>query len=84
MRARPIITRARDPALHRARTCRYKKRYKRQWLAEQDAHRVSGQTGGYIVAYPCRYCNGWHIGHIVRSDRDERSRVPAAGKAYAD
>lgn len=72
MLRREVITRARDPARHRARTCREKKRYRRRWLAEVDAKRASGQSGGMIVAYACRYCRGWHIGHLVRSNHHER------------
>lgn len=65
-----IRDRAHDPARHRARTCRGKKRYKRKSLAEDAAHWSSGRSGGdFIVAYLCRYCQGWHIGHIRKAER---------------
>lgn len=59
--------RASDPARHRARTCRHKRRYCRRWQAEEQARVSSAQSGGQIIAYSCRYCKGWHLGHIWRN-----------------
>lgn len=46
------------------RTCGTKVNHKFQRLAERAAARVNLQySKSRIVAYPCPYCGGWHIGN---------------------
>lgn len=47
----------------RAASCVGKRAY--GWLAAiEAAARIRRQTGDELVAYRCRYCRAWHIGHV--------------------
>jgi hypothetical protein len=44
-------------------SCLCKTAYYREGRARIAAARASKRTGEEIVAYRCRYCSQWHIGH---------------------
>jgi len=63
-----------------------KRRRKRQHdgkdkLTKEDAfvtmHRIAFETGHWISAYPCEFCEWWHVGNIQK--RIEVERVEAQG-----
>lgn len=47
----------------RRKACTGKVRYDNANAAQQAAHSACRNTGGWIVAYGCKFCGGHHIGH---------------------
>ncbi|MDP9068021.1 MAG: hypothetical protein M3N53_06710 [Actinomycetota bacterium] len=49
----------------RARSCETKRRYETSSEAEATAAHRREESGELdLDIYPCRFCNGWHIGHV--------------------
>lgn len=46
----------------RASMCGAKTRYTSRHAAARGV-RFLRERGADVHAYPCRYCNGWHVGH---------------------
>lgn len=51
--------------------CEGKKRYGRA-AAVHSAKVRTRECGEQIHAYPCRFCNHWHIGHLTFKPYDRR------------
>lgn len=48
----------------RAKSCESKRRYATSSEAESTARHRREESGELdLDIYPCRFCNGWHIGH---------------------
>jgi|GEM_PF-4438523 len=47
----------------RGRSCGEKRRFRDEREASEAAYLVRIQTGEQLVAYQCRFCKRWHIGH---------------------
>ena len=48
----------------RARACGKKRRFPSRDAATHEAERLEREAGGIrLVAYRCRYCDRWHVGH---------------------
>lgn len=45
------------------RVCERKHVYRNQTEAKESAEHSSVASGEAIVAYKCRFCSCWHIGH---------------------
>ncbi|RKY28446.1 MAG: hypothetical protein DRP83_00670 [Planctomycetota bacterium] len=43
-------------------SCTRKVRYVHRESADQAARLMGKKLGRRMVAYPCRYCDGWHVG----------------------
>lgn len=43
-------------------TCRDKIKYKSEEKADKSAKVLSDKYNKEMEAYPCAFCNGWHIG----------------------
>lgn len=54
--------------LSRRHVCKRKHRFS-QDRAIRLARKRSEETGTSITAYPCGFCEGWHIGHTPGSRR---------------
>jgi hypothetical protein len=48
----------------RRKMCEAKRRYGSRKEAENVKERVKRQAGGFLNSYCCRFCHGWHIGHV--------------------
>lgn len=42
--------------------------------ARRMAARLRQQQHRVVTAYPCRYCQGWHVGHDWRQRRRRQQR----------
>jgi hypothetical protein len=47
----------------RAKSCESKRRYTTSSEAESTAQHRREESGELLDIYPCRFCDGWHIGH---------------------
>lgn len=48
----------------KAKSCDRKRRYATSAEAESTAQHRRAESGELdLEIYPCRFCNGWHIGH---------------------
>jgi hypothetical protein len=48
----------------RAKSCENKRRYQTSAEAEATAQHRREESGELdLDIYPCRFCDGWHIGH---------------------
>jgi hypothetical protein len=56
------------------RGCSGKTKYATASSAEQAASRARAKTGELIVAYECRFCFQFHIGHLRKQTRDHRHK----------
>lgn len=45
-------------------SCIPKARYHTRALARRQAKHLSRKEGERIAAYRCRYCKGYHVGHM--------------------
>ena len=51
---------------HRVRSCESKKSYPRETDARMVIQRREKAGRIMLKAYPCKYCNGWHISKRIR------------------
>lgn len=49
----------------RTKSCENKRRYATSSEAESTARHRREESGELLDIYPCRFCNGWHIGHAA-------------------
>ncbi len=53
-------------------TCKDKIDYKSEHSAERSARAMTRKTGRAVEAYPCIWCDGWHIGReMTREEREQ-------------
>ncbi len=45
------------------RSCRDKVRFGSRWEARAAARGIVRGSGGTVMPYHCRFCDGWHAGH---------------------
>lgn len=46
-----------------ARSVCFRKKAYSERVAEKVAGRIRHRTGERVVAYGCRHCGSWHVGH---------------------
>ena len=66
----------------RRASCTGKVRFDSAQAAQQAAYAACRRTGGWIVAYGCKFCGGHHIGHPparVRQAIKARQRAAKGG-----
>jgi hypothetical protein len=51
------------------RSCRGKVRMTSRGEARGAARDLIRRGGGTVLPYHCRFCDGWHVGHPMRSRR---------------
>lgn len=56
-------------------SCLSKKRYGCRRSAQNDAARHRRMLNEDVVAYPCKECDGWHVGR--RRPATEKALLPA-------
>jgi len=61
-------------AYGRIATCGNKINYTSQKTAEGAATRMTAKGGKTLEAYPCWWCEGWHIGRAMTAEERERFR----------
>lgn len=47
----------------RRRSCESKARFTNGAEAQRSSQKASARSQSLILAYRCRFCRGWHIGH---------------------
>lgn len=52
--------------------CRRKIRHETKDAARQHAGQLLQDSGDWLGEYRCRYCDGWHVGHIPIKGRKWR------------
>ncbi len=58
----------------RQATCTGKIDYKSERTAEKAVEKMAAKGAKPMEAYPCFWCDGWHIGRIMtRSEREQFS-----------
>lgn len=68
-----------DTAMHlragkvygRERTCGKKTDFKSEERAAKSAPVLSEKYGHQMEAYPCAFCNGWHVGREMTDEERE-------------
>lgn len=58
----------------RRRGCSGKARHATQNDANYAAAKVRGSSGQLVSSYKCRFCKGWHIGHVPWKHLHERQK----------
>ena len=53
----------------RRKQCTSKKRYPTQTDAVGEMIGIKKRTGEKLHSYKCKFCNGWHIGHLKGNNR---------------
>jgi hypothetical protein len=69
----------------RRRACLGKRRLPSEEIAERVARLMSRRTASLLLAYHCRWCGRWHVGHPCRRVRESyyaRRREHAQQGAY--
>ena len=56
----------------RARACDGKQKHptRQQALAHRRSLIAQGAAATALVAYKCRHCQQWHVGHVMRRKRN--------------
>ena len=57
----------RAPTWFEQRSCRGKVRMTSRGEARDAARHLVRRSGGTVLPYHCRFCDGWHAGHPIRS-----------------
>jgi hypothetical protein len=58
-----VVTPSRAPTWFEQRSCRSKVRLDSRAEARDAAQAVVRRSGGTVLPYHCRFCDGWHVGH---------------------
>ena len=64
-----VVAPNRAPTWFEQRSCRCKVRLASRAEARDAAQAVVRRSGGTVMPYHCRFCDGWHIGHPMTGRR---------------
>jgi hypothetical protein len=58
-----VVAPSQAPTWFEQRSCRCKVRWGSRGEARDAAQAVVRRSGGTVMPYHCRFCDGWHVGH---------------------